>query len=149
MKQLNKTQTALMIVGGVLMMVATCSIMVTTLMEPSTFTTAQQMIQPWAFLTGALLYVVMQRMQTYSGANIAVHRLRSIQLLSGICFIAAGLLMIENFYHLVQPFVVTDMSSYFTYLQIVHNNWVVLVLVGAVLQMYTVHRIASELKKES
>ena len=41
------------------------------------------------------------------------------------------------------------MKSYFLYVRIVHNNWVVLVLIGAILQMYTTHRIASEIEKES
>lgn len=138
-----------MAVGGALMVVATFSIMLTTLMEPSTFTTAQQWVQPWAFLVGAIGYVAGQRMKGYEGNSMVVRRLRGIQLLSDICFIVAGLLMIENFYHFVQPFVVSDMNSYFTYLQIVHNNWVVLLLIAAILQMYTTHRIGAELQKDS
>lgn len=107
------------------------------------------LVVPWMFLVGALLFVIMQRMQTYSGTDMTVRRLRSIQLLSGICFVVAGLLMVENYYHFVQPLVVKTMESYFTYLQVVHNNWVVLMLIGAILQMYTTHRLSSELNKDS
>lgn len=138
-----------MMIGGMLMTIAACLVMTITLIGTNAITMTVLMMQPWIFLLGAVCFVTMQRLQTYNGANIAIHRLRSIQLLSGICFILAGILMIENYYHWVQPLVVSDIKSYYTYLQVVHNNWVVTVLVGAVLQMYTAHRIASELKKES
>ena len=35
------------------------------------------------------------------------------------------------------------------YLQYVNNNWVVVLLVAAVLQLYTTYRISSELEKEA
>ena len=137
-----------MMVGGLLMVIAAGAIMVGTLMLEPEQAELLVKIVPWIFLVGALLFVTMQRMQTYEGTRLVVRRLRSIQLLSGICFIIAGLLMVENFYHFVMPLVVSDIGSYYTYLQVVHNNWVVLMLIGAILQMYTVHRIAAEMDKE-
>lgn len=106
-------------------------------------------VTPWLFLAGAIAFVAIQRIQSYTGQSLTLRRLRSIQFLSGICLIFAGLFMLENYYHFVEGLVVTDIHSYITYMQIVHNNWVVLMLVGAILQMYTAHRISYELKKES
>lgn len=138
-----------MMLGGMTMVVSSGVIMASTLMMDATWAAVAQKIVPWLFTIGAVAYVVMQRMQTYTGNSIAVKRLRNIQLLSGIAFIIAGLLLIENFMHIVMPHVVKDLNGYVTYMQVVHNNWVVLLLIGAVLQMYTTHRIASELNKES
>lgn len=149
MKQLSKIQSIIMLVGGMTMVLCSGTIMMVTLMTDAEWGRMVMLIVPWLFLAGALAFVVMQRMQRYTGTNLTIQRLRSIQLLSGICFIIAGLLLIENYYHFVEKFVVSDINSYFTYLQVVHNNWVVLLLVGAVLQMYTAHRIGSELQKDS
>lgn len=149
MKQLNRIQSIIMLVGGMMMVVSSCLIMMATLMSDVAWTVLAMKIVPWVFLVGAIAYVVMQRMQTYNGTNMTIRRLMSIQLLSCVCFVVAGLLIVENYYHFVQPFVVSDINSYFTYLQVVHNNWVVALLIGAVLQMYTVHRIGSELNKDS
>ena len=138
-----------MLGGGLLMVVAAGITMAATLLADATWAQAAVLTTPWIFIIGAIAFVTMQRLQTYTGQSLTVQRLRSIQFLSGICFILAGLFMLENYYHFVQTFVVSDLNSYFTYMQIVHNNWVVLMLVGAILQMYTAHRISYELKKES
>ena len=45
-----------------------------------------------------------------------------------------------------QNFLGLDQLSYIKY---VHNNWVVVLLVAAVLQLYTSHRIANELEKDT
>lgn len=149
MKQLSKIQSIIMLAGGMTMVICSGIIMMATLVAGGEWVPTVQKLVPWFFLAGAIAFVTVQRMQQYTGTSMTIIRLRSIQLLSGISFIVAGLLMIENFCHLVQPFVVSDMNSYFTYVQVVHNNWVVMLLIGAVLQMYTVHRIASELQKDS
>lgn len=149
MEQLSKTQSILLLLGGMMMVVCAGVMMAATLNMETAWAQTTVLVAPWAFVAGSVLFVAMQRMQRYRGTSITVRRLRSIQLLSGICFIVAGLLMVENFHHLVQPYVVSTLDSYFTYLQIVHNNWVVLMLIGAVLQMYTAHRISSEMEKDS
>lgn len=138
-----------MLVGGMMMVVSSCLIMMTTLMSQQAWTVVAMKIVPWFFLVGATAYVVVQRMQRYEGTNMTIRRLMSIQLLSCFCLVASGLLMVENYYHFFLPFVVKDINSYFTYLQVVHNNWVVALLIGAILQMYTVHRIGSEMDKDS
>lgn len=138
-----------MMLGGGMMVVAAGLSMVATLMSDQGWAQSMQMIVPWFFLIGAILFVAMQRMQVVTTDKLTLRRLFSIQFLSGISLIIAGLLMVENYYHFVQPLVVSDINSYFTYLQVVHNNWVVFMLIGAMLQMYTAHRISSELNKES
>ena len=39
--------------------------------------------------------------------------------------------------------------DYMDYLQYVRNNWVVTLLVAAILQLYSTHRISRELDKEA
>lgn len=131
------------------MVVAAALTMATTLMPEASWTIMMGKIAPWMFLVGAMTYVTIQRLQQYSGSNMTLRRLCSIQFLSGIFLIGAGLLLVENTYHFLLPLVVNDINSYYTYVQFVHNNWVVAMLIAAVLQMYTAHRISSEMQKES
>lgn len=139
----------MMLVGGMTMVICCGIIMGCTFMQQQEWMVMLTRIVPFAFLLGAVIYVVAQRGLRTETSSMTLRRLYGIQFLSGICFIIAGLLMIENFCHLLQPFVVTTLDSYFTYVQVVHNNWVVALLIGAVLQMYTVHRIGAELRKDS
>lgn len=149
MKQLTNHETFLMITGGVMMVVSAGLSMMATLMSEHEWAQMLLGIVPWCFLVGAILFVAMQRLQVEHSERLVLRRLYSIQFLSGIALIIAGLLMVENYYHFVQPLCVSDINTYFTYIQVVHNNWVVFMLIGAILQMYTAHRISSELNKES
>ncbi len=38
-------------------------------------------------------------------------------------------------------------AGYYTYIEYVYNKWVVLLLIAAILEVYTTHRLDSELKK--
>lgn len=138
-----------MLIGGVMMVISSGAIMASALLPISTWTVYAAKVMPWVFLIGTTTYVTIQKMQGYKGYNLTLRRLTAIQTLSGICFIVAALLMVEQYTGILKPMVVSDMKSYFLYVRIVHNNWVVLVLIGAILQMYTTHRIASEIEKES
>ena len=97
---------------------------------------------PYVFAPGALLFVAMQLRQRYEGRDFTIRRLRRIQIISNVLFLLAGLLMIAN----QANFLPIDQLYYIKY---VHNNWVVVLLVAAVLQLYTGHRIASELEKDT
>ena len=97
---------------------------------------------PYVFAPGALLFVTMQLRQRYDGREFTIRRLRRIQIISDFLFLVAGLLMMAN----QQNFLGLDQLSYIKY---VHNNWVVVLLVAAVLQLYTSHRIANELEKDT
>lgn len=85
----------------------------------------------------------MQRSMAINSANFTLNRLYSLQFLSGFCFIIAGLLMVEQYWELIKPFIVKDLESYYLYMRAVINNWVVLLLIGGLIQIYTTHRIAS------
>lgn len=61
-----------------------------------------------------------------------------------VLFILSGLLMVD----MVFQFFKAAFSNYLTYYQLVYNKWVVLLLVAALLEMYTMHRIGHELSKE-
>ena len=130
MRQLSKTETIILLVGGLLMVVGAGGSM---------------FLQSWAayiFALGALMFAAMQMRQTYDGNNFTVRRLRRILLTSDVLFLLAGLLMLAN----QSNFFGIDLLLYIKY---VHNNWIVVLLVAAILQLYASHRIANELEKEA
>ena len=97
---------------------------------------------PYVFAPGSLLFVAMQLRQGYEGRDFTIRRLRRIQIVSDVLFLLAALLMLAN----QSNFLGLDMLSYIKY---VHNNWVVVLLVAAILQLYTSHRIANEMGKDT
>ena len=130
MRTLSKWETMTMLLGGLLMVIGSGAYVF------------MQSWAPYAFVAGSVAFVFMQLRQKYEGDNLAVRRLRHILLLSDVLFLAAGFLMIanqSNFLHL----------DLLTYIKYVHNNWVVVLLVAAILQLYASHRIANEMEKEA
>jgi hypothetical protein len=86
--------------------------------------------------------VLIQFKQGYKGTSSAIHRLRTIVIISDILFLLAGFLMFannDNFLNL----------SAINHLQYIHNNWVIALLIASILQLYTSHRIGKELEKET
>lgn len=130
MRQLNKVETLLLLLGGLLMVTGSGA---------SIFL---QSWTPYVFAPGALLFAAMQMRQRYDGRNITIRRLRRIMLISDVLFLLAALMMFAN----QANFFGMDFLLYIKY---VHNNWIVILLVAAILQLYTSHRIANELEKES
>ena len=130
MRQLSKTETIILLVGGLLMVVGAGGSM---------------FLQSWAayiFAPGAVMFAAMQMRQSYDGNNFTIRRLRRIQLTSDVLFLLAGLLMLAN----PSNFFGINLLLYIKY---VHNNWIVVLLVAAILQLYASHRIANELEKEA
>ena len=130
MKELNKIQTAIFLFGGILMAVGAG----TTLLGWGS--------SPYIFAIGALGFASMQMLQRYEGTNFTIRRLRRMMLISDVLFLAAALLMFAskgNIFGL----------SYITYIEYVYNKWVVVLLIAALLQLYSMHRIGSELEKEA
>lgn len=130
MKQLNKIEQVILLIGATLMVVGSA---------------ARIFAQTWAvymFATGALAFTLMQLRQQYEGANATVRRLRRIMIASDVCFLLAALLMVAGDGN---PFRLDAM----TYVKYVHNNWVLALLIAAMLQLYSTHRIDSELKKHN
>ncbi|MBQ2209578.1 MAG: hypothetical protein II404_06400 [Prevotella sp.] len=130
MKQLSNIETWVMLAGGLLMVVGSG---------------ASLLLQAWApyvFAPGALMFAAMQMRQRYEGDNFTIRRLRRMMLLSDGLFLMAALLMFANQSNFFQ-------LNYLSYIKYVHNNWIVVLLVAAILQLYTSHRIANELEKEA
>lgn len=127
---MSNIETAVLLVGGLLMVIGAG---------------ASMLLQSWAayaFAPGALLFAAMQMRQTYEGQNFTVRRLRRMLLLSDALFLLAGLLMLANQSNFLG-------LSQLLYIKYVHNNWIVVLLVAAILQLYASHRIANELEKEA
>lgn len=97
---------------------------------------------PYVFAMGALAFVLMQLKQRYEGRNLAIRRLRRIMIMSDILFLVSAVLMFANQGNRFG-------MDYLTYIKYVHNNWVVTLLVAAILQLYSTHRISNELDKEA
>lgn len=139
MKQLNKLQTIVLLSGAVLMVAGAGLYVFGTMLMAS-----------WIFLVGALCFASMQMMQAYSGNNFTIRRLRRIMVTGDVLFILSALLMVENSYGLLLPlFLKLSPDGYFNYVTYVHNNWVLLLLVAAMLEIYTTHRISGELTKKA
>ena len=130
MKQLNKWQNAIFMVSALLMVVG-----------------AGAGILRWYYLTyvyavGAIGYASMQMLQRYEGRDFTIRRLRRVMLFSDVLLLLTAVFMFAS----------QDNSlglDRIIYLQYVNNNWVVVLLVAAVLQLYTTYRISSELEKEA
>ena len=130
MKQLNRVQTAIFLLGALLMVIGAGTTMLA--WESSAY----------VFSVGALGFASMQMLQRYEGTNFVIRRLRRIQLLSDVLFLFSGLLMLANkgiFLGL----------SHITYMEYVYNKWVITLLIAAILQLYTTHRLGHELEKEA
>ena len=130
MKELNKIQTAIFLLDGLLMAVGAG----TTLLGWGS--------APYIYALGALGFASMQLLQRYEGTNFTIRRLRRMQMLSDVLFLVAALLMFANrgnFFGL----------SYITYIEYVYNKWVIVLLIAAMLQLYSMHRLGSELEKEA
>ena len=110
------------------------------------------LIQPiacWLMLAGAIAFALMQSRQRYLGTSLSIRRLRKIMSLAGWGFILAGFFMVEDSYHFLRPVFAGSLDGYSSYVSIFHHNWVILLLISAIIEMYTTHRISYELKKES
>ncbi len=133
MRQLSSWQTAVYLLGALLMAIgAGCCAF---LWHPEVFS--------WVFLAGALAYVPMQWQQRYDGDNATLRRLRKIMLASGVFFLLAGVSLVDTQTHFLSRFM-----SYQTYITYVYNKWVMLLLAGSLLQLYSSHRISNELQKD-
>lgn len=129
MKVLSKLETAILLIGGLLMVVGAGACL---------------FLQSWAcyvFGLGALMFAAMQMRQRYDGPNFTIRRLRRMMLFSDALFLVAALLMISNSSNIFG-------IDYLTYIKYVHNNWIVVLLLAALLQLYSNHRIANELEKD-
>ena len=130
MRQLNKVETAIFLTGALLMVIGAGASLL------------QWAVAPYVFAVGAVGFASMQMLQRYDGQNFTIRRLRRIMLLSDVLFLVSAVLMFagqKNIFGLSQ----------ITFLQYVYNKWVVTLLIAAILQLYTTHRIGNELEQEA
>ena len=130
MKKLNNVQVAVFLLGALLMVIGAGTSMLA-------WGSA-----PYVFSVGALCFASMQMLQRYEGSNFVICRLRRIKLVSDVLFLVSGLLMIANKGNFLG-------LSYMTYIEYVYNKWVITLLVAAILQLYSTHRLGHELEKEA
>lgn len=140
MKQLSKLESAIFLLGGVLMVVGAACF--------AFGFSHPQLVQvtSWGFLLGTILFSVMQAMQFYEGPSLVIHRLKRMQYVADIFFVLSGISMVDTVYafscaaglRIMRP-----ISPIF------YNKWVVFLLIAALLELYTTHRISHELKKEN
>ena len=129
MRQLSKVESIIFLIGGLLMVIGAG----TSLLAWGA--------APYVFALGALCFAAMQMKQRYDGQNVTIRRLRRMMLISDVLFLVSALLMFasqRNIFGL----------DHITYLQYVYNKWVMFLLAGAILQMYSTHRISNELQKD-
>ena len=130
MRQLNKTQTFIFLVGALVMVVgAGASVLA-------------WKFAPYIFAVGALAFTSMQFLQRYEGTNFVIRRLRRIMLLSDILFLLSALLMFASMGNVFG-------MSHIDYITYIYNKWVLTLLIAAILQLYSIHRIDKELAKEA
>lgn len=139
MKQLNKIQTSIFILGGVLMVIGAACFAFGYMIYPK-----MVLYTSWLFLLGTVSFSVMQAMQLYEGPSQVIHRLKRIQTVADIFFVLSGISMVDTVYAFARNW----FSNYETYITYFYNKWVVLLLVAALIELYTTHRISHELKKE-
>lgn len=138
MRQLNKIESMLFATGALMMVIGVgCYVFG---IYPS--------VSSGVFAVGAFLFALLQMSQTYEGSNFVIRRLRRTMVLGDICFIISALLMLENVHRFLFPYIATTIDGYNNYLHYVHNNWVVTLFIGAIIEVYTTHRISRELEKE-
>lgn len=139
MKQLNKIQASIFILGGVLMVIGAACFAFGFMIYPK-----MVLYTSWLFLLGTVSFSVMQAMQLYEGSSQVIHRLKRIQTVADIFFVLSGISMVDTVYAFARNW----FSNYETYITYFYNKWVVFLLVAALIELYTTHRISHELKKE-
>ena len=134
MKKLNKIESILFMLGGMLMVTGIgCYVF---MLAPS--------ITCWLALTGSILFSTLHMMQAYEGNQLAIKRLKRILNIADLLFVIAGILIVDSTYNFLRP-AFENQESYITY---VYNKWVLLLLIAAILEVYATHRIDYLLKQQ-
>lgn len=140
MRQLNRLQSIVFLAGGAAMVIGVgcCVLQVAPL------------YMCWLFLAGAVMFATMQLLQVYEGKELTVRRLKKIQNLSDILFIVAGIILADTVYaNAGHSFFRGFFDRQETYITFLYNKWVVVLLIAAILEVYTAHRIDHELSKKN
>ncbi len=121
MKKLNRIQTIMLWLGGILVLIGA-------VLNP-----IESKVAPYVYCVGALMFASMQMAERYDGSNFVIRRLRRQQVLGAVLLMLSGGAMFGN------AFEVEYMC---------HNEWLLIMLVAAMLELYTAFRIPTEIEKE-
>ena len=139
MKRLTRFQSTVFVLGGVLMVLGAGAYVLLW----------HQRVSCWVFLVGAVLFSLIQAMQYYDGTNVVIRRLKNMMSIADLLFVLSGILMVDSSYHFLLPlFSDEGGSGYYTYIKYVYNKWVLLLLIGGFLEVYSTHRMSREMEKE-
>ena len=130
MKQLNKVQAMIYMIGG-LLMVAGAGI--------SLLGWAGA---PYLYAIGVLGFTPMQMLQCYEGQNVTIRRLRRILVTSDVLFLLTAVLMFAS---QGNAFGIPQVE----YVIYVHNKWIGILLLAAIIQLYAINRLDTEVGKEA
>jgi len=88
----------------------------------------------WVIALGVVLFSSMQMLARYEGSNFVIQRLRRQQIFSDFLFLMmAGLMILQDY----------ESGPEWTK----GNAWILCLVVGTILQLYTAFRIPKELEK--
>ena len=69
--------------------------------------------------------------------------------IADLLFILSGILMVDTAYNFLLPlFRSAGSAGYYNYIEYVYNKWVILLLIAGVLEVYSTHRMSSEMRSE-
>jgi len=91
-----------------------------------------QRLSLWIYAVGAMFFCLMQLKAEYLGHDFTLKRLRRQQLFSCACFLLTAVCMSMQTYH---------------YGFAISNEWILPLIIGAILQLYAAWRIPQELEK--
>ena len=107
------------------------------------------------FLVGALGFCVLQQQQIaplHHHPTLTLRRLHAIMTIAHVLFVLAGLLMAEEQFQPVGKWLAdrdtTGGSRYISFITLTHGKWVVMLLIAAILELYTTQRISHELSQD-
>lgn len=118
MKNLNTWQNAVFRLGAILMLAGAAAFMF------------QHVLAFWLYVIGCLGFCCMQALAGYEGRDLAVKRLRRQQLMGCVFFFLAAVCMSMQVFH---------------WGRYMRNEWVVMLTIGCVLELYTSWRLPSVL----
>ncbi|MCR4993781.1 MAG: hypothetical protein K6A32_00090 [Bacteroidales bacterium] len=121
MNELNKPLLRLQSVGALLMVLGAALFML------------KPLIATICYTIGAVIFCPIQMLQSYEGKNFVIRRLRRQQLLGLIALLCAACCMIMQ-------------VGCFGFAR--RNEWVICLVIGCILELYTAFRIPAELEKE-
>ncbi|MCQ2242819.1 MAG: hypothetical protein MJZ32_01020 [Bacteroidaceae bacterium] len=149
MKELTKSQTYIFLSGGIMMVIGALANLAADIpvIIPTESAEIWHKTGACIFLVGAICFALMQILQKYEGNDITLNRIRKIQIIGDIAFILAGIFLMEKTFRFAYPFFCGSIEQLNFYAQYINNNWIVFLLIAAILEVYTTHRIANLIKK--